>query len=75
MFKNKLNEQGEVVRNKVQLVAQGYNQHECIDFYENFSLRAKLEAARLLLSYVVNHNIILYQMDVKSAFFNKAISE
>ena len=32
-------------------------------------------AIRLLLSYAVNHNIILYQMDVKSAFLNGVISE
>jgi len=32
VFRNKLNEQGEVVRNKARLVAQGYNQKECIDY-------------------------------------------
>jgi len=34
-----------------------------------------LEAIRLLLSYAVNHDITLYQMDVKSAFLNDVISE
>ena len=33
------------------------------------------KAIRLLLSYAVNHNITLYQMDVKSAFLNDVISE
>ncbi|MCI61144.1 hypothetical protein A2U01_0082401, partial [Trifolium medium] len=28
VFRNKLNEQGEVVRNKARLVAQGYSQQE-----------------------------------------------
>jgi hypothetical protein len=32
VFKNKFNEQGELVRNKTRLVAQGYNQQEGIDF-------------------------------------------
>jgi vacuolar-type H+-ATPase catalytic subunit A/Vma1 len=75
VFRNKTNEQGEVVRNKARLVAQGYSQQEGIDFTETFAPVARLEAIRLLLSYVVNHGITLYQMDVKSAFLNGVISE
>ena len=75
VFRNKLNEQVEVIRNKARLVAQGYSQQEGIDYTETFALVARLEAIRLLLSYAVNHNITLYQMDVKSAFLNGVISE
>jgi len=75
VFRNKLNEQGEVVRKKARLVAQGYNQQEGIDYTEIFALVARLEAIRLLLCYAVNHGIILYQMDVKSSFLNGVISE
>ncbi|KAK2402703.1 hypothetical protein QL285_052200 [Trifolium repens] len=75
VFRNKLNEQGEVVRNKARLVAQGYSQQEGIDFTETFAPVARLEAIRLLLSYAVNNGITLYQMDVKSAFLNGVISE
>ncbi|CAJ2652909.1 unnamed protein product [Trifolium pratense] len=75
VFRNKLNEQGEVVRNKARLVAQGYSQQEGIDYTETFAPVARLEAIRLLLSYAVNHGITLYQMDVKSAFLNGFISE
>ena len=32
VFRNKLNEQGEVTRNKARLVAQGYSQQEGIDY-------------------------------------------
>ena len=70
VFRNKLNEQGEVTRNKARLVAQGYSQQEGIDYTETFAPVARLEAIRLLLSYVINLGIILYQMDVKSAFLN-----
>jgi len=75
VFRNKPNEQGEVVRNKVRLVAQDYRQQEGIDYTETFAPIAGMEAIRLLISYVVNHGIILYQMDVKSAFLNGVISE
>jgi len=56
VFRNKLNEQGEVIRNKARLVAQGYSQQEGIDYTETFAPVARLEAIRLLLSYAVNHN-------------------
>src|ERR1044072_4471729 len=75
VFRNKLNEKGEVVRNKARLVAQGYSQQEGIDYTETFAPIARLEEIRLLISFFVNHNIILYQMDVKSAFLNGYISE
>jgi len=70
VFRNKLNEQDEVTRNKARLVAQGYSQQEGINYIETFAPIARLEAIRLLLSYAVNHGIILYQMDAKSAFLN-----
>jgi len=75
VFKNKLNEQGEVVKNKPRLVAQGCSQQEGIDYTKTFAQVGRLEAIKLLLSYAVNHGIILYQMDVKSAFLNGVISE
>ena len=60
---------------KARLVAQGYNQQEDIDYTETFAPVARLEEIRLLLSYAVDHDIILYQMDVKSAFLNGVIGE
>ncbi len=72
---NKLNETGKVVRNKARLVAQGYNQQEGIDFTETFAPVARLEAIRILLAFAAHKNIILYQMDVKSAFLNGFIEE
>jgi len=54
VFKNKLNEQSEVIRNKASLVDQGYSTQEGIDFTETFAPVARLEVIRLLPSYVVN---------------------
>ena len=50
IFKNKLNENGEVIRNKARLVCKGHAQQEGIDFEETFSPIARLEAIRILLS-------------------------
>ena len=49
MFRNKLDEDGKVVRNKAKLVAQGYNQQEGIDYDKTYALVARLEAITILL--------------------------
>jgi hypothetical protein len=51
VFKNRQGEDGEVVRNKVHLVAQGYSQVEGLDFGETFAPVARLEAIRILLAF------------------------
>ena len=75
IYRNKQDENGLVVRNKARLVAQGYTQVEGIDFDETFAPVARLEAIRILLAYANHHAIILYQMDVKSAFLNGKLEE
>lgn len=37
VFRNKLNEQGKVIRNKARLVVQGYIQQEVFDYTETFA--------------------------------------
>jgi hypothetical protein len=75
VFKNKQGEDGDVVRNKDHLVAQGYSQVEGLDFEETFAHVAHLEAIRILLAFVVSKGFKLYQMDVKNAFLNGVIQE
>lgn len=73
VFKNKRGEDGEIVKNKARLVAQGYTQQEGIDYEETFAPVARLEAIRILLAFAVAKGFKLYQMDVKSAFLNGVI--
>ncbi|GKA99760.1 retrovirus-related pol polyprotein from transposon TNT 1-94, partial [Tanacetum coccineum] len=75
VFKNKLDENGVVSRNKARLVAQGYNQQEGIYFDETYAPVARLESIRILLAYACAHDFKLSQMDVKSAFLNGFINE
>ena len=65
VFRNKMNEQGEVLRNKARLVCKGYSQQEKNDFEENFALVDRLETTRMFLAYEPNKNFNIYQMDVK----------
>jgi hypothetical protein len=75
VFKNKHGEDGEVVRNKTRLVAQGFSQVEGLDFRETFAHIAHLETIRILLAFVASKRFKLYQMDVKSAFLNCVIPD
>eukprot|EP00253_Pinus_taeda_P033453 PITA_33453 len=75
IFKNKLNENGEVVGNKARLVCKGYAQQEGIDFEENFAPVARLEAIRMFLALSSFQKFKLFQMDVKSIFLNGDLEE
>ncbi|WVZ81078.1 LOW QUALITY PROTEIN: hypothetical protein U9M48_028502 [Paspalum notatum var. saurae] len=75
VFRNKQDDEGNIVRNKARLVAKGYSQIEGIDFGETFAPVARLEAIRFLLAYATHHHMKLYQMDVKIAFLNGYINE
>jgi len=48
VFRNKMDEDGNIVRNKARLVVKGYNQEEGIDFDETYAHVARLEVVRLL---------------------------
>jgi hypothetical protein len=75
VFRNKLNEDGHVTRNKARLVCKGYAQIEGIDFEETFSPVARMEEICLLLAYACSKNVKVYQMDVKSSFLNGELEE
>jgi hypothetical protein len=75
VFRNKLNEDGQVTRNKARLVCKGYAQVEGVDFEETFSPVSRMEAIRMILAYACSKRIKVYQMDVKSTFLNGELEE
>nr|GFC23220.1 retrovirus-related Pol polyprotein from transposon TNT 1-94 [Tanacetum cinerariifolium] len=70
IYKVKLDELGGILKNKARLVARGYRQEEGIDFEESFALVARLEAIWIFLAFAAQKNMVVYQMDVKTAFLN-----
>ena len=50
VFRNKLNENGIIDRNKAKLIVKGYNQEEGIDYNETFAPIARLEAIQMFIS-------------------------
>ncbi|GJX61584.1 putative ribonuclease H-like domain-containing protein [Tanacetum coccineum] len=75
IYKVKLDELGGILKNKARLVARGYRQEEGIDFEESFALVARLEAIRIFLAFAAHMNMVIYQMDVKTAFLNGNLRE
>ncbi|GKF13387.1 retrovirus-related pol polyprotein from transposon TNT 1-94 [Tanacetum coccineum] len=75
IYKVKLDKLGGILKNKACLVARGYRQEEGIDFEESFALVARLDAIRIFLTYAAHMNMIVYQMDVKTAFLNGILGE
>ena len=67
-----MDENGNIIRNKVEPVAQGYCKKEGIDYDETFAPVARLETIGMLLAFASYKNFIIYQMNVKKCFFKEA---
>ncbi|GJX01475.1 retrovirus-related pol polyprotein from transposon TNT 1-94 [Tanacetum coccineum] len=75
IYKVKLDEYGDALKNKVRLVTKGYRQEEGIDFEESFALVARIKAIRIFLANAASKKVVIYQMDVKTAFLNEDLQE
>ncbi|GKE53319.1 retrovirus-related pol polyprotein from transposon TNT 1-94, partial [Tanacetum coccineum] len=75
IYKVKLDELGGILKNKARLFARGYLQEEGINFEESFALVARLTAIRIFLAYPAHMNMVVYQIDVKTAFLNGILCE
>lgn len=60
ILKNKLNKDGEIVKNKVRLVAQGYCQEEGIELDEIFELVARLKSIQMMLAFACYHDFSVH---------------
>ncbi|GKA15012.1 retrovirus-related pol polyprotein from transposon TNT 1-94 [Tanacetum coccineum] len=75
IYKVKLDELGGVFKTKARLVVWGYRQQEGIDFKESFAPVARLEAIHIFIAFDAYMNMIIYQMDIKTAFLNGILRE
>ncbi|GKA51887.1 retrovirus-related pol polyprotein from transposon TNT 1-94 [Tanacetum coccineum] len=74
IYKVKLDEMGGILKNKARLVARVFLSEEaCI--LRNLCSVARLDAIRIFLAYAAHMNMIVYQMDVKTAFLNGILRE
>ena len=75
IFRNKTDEEGNVIRNNAHLVAKEYLQMEGVDYDETFAPVSRMESIRILLALACHFKFKLYQMDVKTAFLNGLLKE
>lgn len=58
---------------KARYVAKGYSQKYGVDYEETFSPTANMTSVRVLMQKAAQENLILHQMDVKTAYLHAPI--
>lgn len=75
IFKKKMDADGKVHIYNAQLVAKCFRQIQGVDYDETFSPVAMLKSIRILLAIAAYYDYEIWQMDIKTAFFNGNLSE
>lgn len=75
VFDIKRNKDGEMKQYKARLCARGFLQIKGIDYTETFSPTTRYESIRILLSIAAQKNLIIRQLDVKTAFLYGTLEE
>lgn len=75
VFKKRLKTDGTIEKYKAKFVAKGYTQKENKDYFDTYSLVARLMTIWVLFSLVVSHSRIIHQMYVKTTFLNWELDE
>ncbi|GJX06616.1 retrovirus-related pol polyprotein from transposon TNT 1-94 [Tanacetum coccineum] len=75
IYKVKLDEYSDVLKNKARLVAKGYRQEEGIDFEESFAPIVRIKVIHIFMANAASKNMTIYQMDVKTSFLNGKLKE
>ncbi|GJU04840.1 zinc finger, CCHC-type containing protein [Tanacetum coccineum] len=73
IFKRKLKVDGTIEKFKARLVIQGFKQKSRIDYFDTYAPVARISTIRLLIAMASIHNLIIHQMDVKTAFLKITI--
>lgn len=63
----------ETEKHKARYVAKGYSQVPGIDYHETFAPTARITSVRALMQIAVQYDLIVHQMDVKTAYLNAPI--
>ena len=75
IFKRKMKVDGTIDKFKARLVIQGFRQKPGIDYFDTYAPVARISTIRLLIALAAIHNLVVHQMDVKTAFLNGELDE
>nr|GEX86621.1 zinc finger, CCHC-type [Tanacetum cinerariifolium] len=75
IFKRKMKVDGTIDKFKARLVIQGFRQKEGIEYFDTYAPVARITTVRLMLALAAIHNLVIHQMDVKTAFLNGDLEE
>ncbi|GJZ28234.1 zinc finger, CCHC-type containing protein [Tanacetum coccineum] len=75
IFKRKLKVDRTIEKFKARLVIQGFRQKSGIYYFDTYASVACINTIRLLIAMTSIHNLIIHQMDVKTAFLNGELEE
>ncbi|GJU70482.1 zinc finger, CCHC-type containing protein [Tanacetum coccineum] len=66
---------GTIEKFKARLVIQDFRQKSGIDYFDTYAPLTHISTIRLLIAMASIHNLIIHQMDVKTAFLNGELDE
>ena len=75
IFKRKIRPDGTIERFKARLVVRDFTQKKDFDYFDTYSPVTKISTIRTLVALAAIHNLIVHQMDVKTAFLNGELKE
>ncbi|GJW61925.1 zinc finger, CCHC-type containing protein [Tanacetum coccineum] len=75
IFKRKLKVDETVEKFKARLVIQGFKQKSGIEYFDTYAPVAHISTIRMLIAMALIHNLVIHQMDVKTAFLNGDLDE
>ena len=75
IFRIKRDKNGEVLKYKARLVAQGFSQRFGTDFTETFAPVGKMLSFRIFIAFAVKYDLLMEQIDVVSAFLQSDLEE
>nr|GEV36192.1 zinc finger, CCHC-type [Tanacetum cinerariifolium] len=75
IFKRKLKVDGTIKKFKARLVIQSFKQKSRIYYFDIYALVARISSIRLMIDMAFIYNLIIHQVDVKTAFLNGELEE